>query len=261
MNYLRLLRKTFALEIASEMAYKLEFFILCLSLILADMVGPLIVLLIYTTTTGVPGWGFEEFILLTGTFVLVMGITHLFLARIAYGTVENIRRGKFDKILMKPANPLLYITFSSVDLEGVAEVFVGVVLIGWSIAKLNINMISSEFLVYIFLIIAALLFVYSMFVLVTSFVFLFVKTYAVIDLFYKSSDFAKYPIIIYGSGFRFFLTFLFPIMIVSNYPAEALLKGFDFIFLIKIITPVIVFFMIALVFWHFGIRKYSSAGG
>ena len=62
--------KNLALELQKEMIYKLNFFLKVVGLVLADIVAPLITLLIYRSTPGIPGWTFEEFILFQGSFIL-----------------------------------------------------------------------------------------------------------------------------------------------------------------------------------------------
>jgi ABC-2 type transport system permease protein len=261
MKYLKLFKKTFALELSSELAYKANFIIKLLALVLADMVGPLVILLIYTTTSGIPGWTFEQFILFQGTFVFVIGFSHFMLFTMPYTVIENIREGTFDTILIKPFKPLLYLTFRSIDLEGLAEVVVGLGLIIWSLIKLNLSIFSLNFLVYILLVIIGLLFMYALMILTSSLSFLVVKSYAVAEFFLRLIDLARYPINIYSYSFRFVLTFLFPIAIVSNYPAAALLQSMSLINLIKIILPVFIFLGITIFLWNLAMKKYSSAGG
>ena len=119
-KYLTLLKKNFAMELSSEMAYKANFFIKCLSLIIGDLVGPLVILLIYTTTSGIPGWSLYQFILFQGILTLVFGLGHALLIVMPFTVMEEVQEGTFDKILIKPFNPLLYLTFTSTDIEGFA---------------------------------------------------------------------------------------------------------------------------------------------
>ena len=208
MKYLNLFKKTFALELSSEMAYKGNFFIKSLGLILADFIGPLVILLIYTNSSGIRGWGFEEFILFQGTFVLVTGLSHFLLLGLPFQVIENVREGTFDKILIKPFNPLIYLSFTSIDLEGLAEVLAGLSLVIWGFIKLDILIVSFNTLLYIFLILVAFIFLYAAFVLMSAMAFLFVKSFGLFDLFFKIIDVARYPLNIYEGGMRFIFTFL-----------------------------------------------------
>jgi len=260
-KYLRLWSKTFALELSSEMAYKTNFIIKSLALMLADFVGPLIIILIYSSSSGIPGWSFEEFILFHGTFIFVTGLSHAFLIILPLQVIENVREGTFDKILVKPFNPLLYLTFSSIDLEGFAEVFAGLVLIIWAFVKLNIIVFSLNTLLYLFMILTAFVLLYSLMVLISSFAFLFVKSFGLFDLLFKLLDVGRYPMSIYGFEMRFIFTFILPIAVVSFYPASALLGTLNLVSLIEILIPIIIFLVFSILMWNIAIKKYTSAGG
>lgn len=261
MNYLRLFKKIFALEISTEMAYKTNFFIKSLALITADLIGPLITLLIYSNSSGIPGWSFEEFLLFQGTFIFVMGMSHFLLLMLPYHVIENVREGTFDKILIKPYNPLLYLSFSSIDLEGLAEVSAGLFLIVYSFIKLNLVLFSFNTVLYIFLMLLGFIFLYAAFVLMSSLAFLFVKSFGLFDLFFKIMDVARYPISIYEGGMRFLFTFIIPIGIVSFYPASALISDLSFMVITKVLMLVILFLAFSICMWNHAIKKYTSAGG
>ena len=260
-KYLKLFKKTFELSLSSDLAYKTNFIIKSFALILSDFIGPMIIMLIYTSSSGIPGWKFEEFILLQGTFIFVNGLSHALLILIPVQVIENVREGSFDKILIKPFNPLLYLTFSSVDLEGFAEVFAGLALIIWAFVKLNLIVFSLNTLFYLIFIIIALIFLYSLMVLTSSLAFLFVKSFGLFELLFKFLDVARYPMSIYGFEMRMIFTFLLPVAVVSFYPSSALLGTFSILTLIEILIPVCIFLTISIFMWNLAIKKYTSAGG
>lgn len=260
-RHLTLLSKAWALEISSQMAYKANFVTKILSIMLMDIVGPLVVLLIYTNTAGVPGWSFEEFILFQGTMTLVFGFGHAFVVMMPVRVLEDVREGHFDQHLIRPFNTLTYFLFSSPDLDGTAEIFVGLVLISWAFVKLGLSILSLHFLIYVFLILIAFLFQCAIMIMISALAFLFVKSFALFDIMFTLSNFARYPLNIYSGGFEFFLTFLFPIAISAFYPVEVLLRGLTFLNMLKVILPVVVFFFVSIWFWNTAMKKFSSAGG
>lgn len=260
-KYLKLWVKTFALELSSDMAYKGNFIVKSLGLILADLIGPIVMLLIYANSLGIPGWGFEEFILFQGTFILVMGLSHAFLFIFPFQVIENVRHGTFDKFLVKPFNTMLYLTFSSIDIEGFAEVFVGLVLIIWAFIKLNLIILSFNTLLYLFMIVIAFIFMYSLMVLISSLSFLFVKSLGLFDLLFKLTDVSRYPMNIYGFEMRLIFTFILPVAVISFYPASALLGTLNILNLALISMPVTAFLIFSIIMWNLAMKKYTSSGG
>jgi len=260
-RYFKLCFKSWALEISAHLAYKTNFVTKMLALIFMDLVGPLVILLIYTNTAGIPGWSFEEFILFQGTLTLVFGFAHSFIIMMPVRILEDVREGHFDKHLLKPFNTLKYFLFSSADVDGLVEIAVGLSLISWAFVKLGLSVLSPNFLIYVLLVMVGFLFQYAIFITISALAFLVVKSWALFDIMFTLSNFARYPLNIYSNSFVFFLTFLFPIAISAFYPVEVLLRGLTFLNLIKIVLPVIVAFCISVWFWGMAMKKYSSAGG
>ncbi len=261
MSLLKIIKRAMILRISEDLAYKWNFFIKFIAVMLQDFIGPLVILLIYTTTAGIPGWSFHEFILFQGTLTLVLGLGHLFAVMIPVEVMHNVRQGTFDKFLLKPLNTLVYLTASAFNWDGLAQIFVGLALIIFAFIKLDLTIFSSNFVLYMILILIGFLFQYAMMILISALTFLWVQSWALLDLFFKLSDFARYPSSIYGGSLQFFLTFLFPIAISAFFPVEVLLRGFNLMLLLKMIVPVLVFFILSIFLWNLALRKYTSAGG
>ncbi|MCG2717968.1 MAG: ABC-2 family transporter protein [Nanoarchaeota archaeon] len=243
------------------MAYKTNFAIKMLAFIIMDMIGPLVALLIYKNTAGIPGWTFEEFILFTGTLTLVFGFGHAAVIMMPARIIDDVRQGHFDKHLLRPFKSLTYFLFSSPDIDGVAEITVGLILVSWAFVKLGLTVFSWNFLIYIFLIIIGFIFQYAVMIMISALAFLFVKSWALFDVFFTLTNFARYPLTVYGGGITFFLTFMFPIAISASYPADALLNGISGFGILKIVLPVFLFLFVSVWFWNMAMKKYSSAGG
>jgi ABC-2 type transport system permease protein len=260
-RYLRLFLKNSALRLSSEMAYKWNFWVKTFAVALGDLIGPVLILLIYSTTSGIQGWSLAEFILFQGTLTLVIGFSHVFFTLIGVQTIDMVRHGKFDAALIKPYNPLLYLSFTSFDWDGLAEIFVGLALLTWSFITLGIVIFSWNFVLYLFLIALALVLFYSLVVMISSLAFLLVKSWALFALFFRTIDFARYPLDIYGQGLRVLFTFFLPLGVASFYPAKALLDGIELTIVLYLMLSMSIFLAISLVLWHFAMKKYSSAGG
>lgn len=261
MRTLKIIRRAAGMQLSRDMAYKWNFFIKLGATVVQDLIGPLIILLIYSTTSGIPGWSFYEFILFQGTLTFVFGIGHFLFVSIPVETIYNVRNGTFDKFLVQPVNTLIYLTASAFDWDGISQVFVGIFLVVFAFMKLNLAVFSVNTLAFLFLVLLGLLFQYSIMVLIGALTFTLIQSWALLDLVFKLTDFARYPSNVYGLSIQFFITFLFPIAISAFYPVQALLHGFNLIFLLKASIPVILFFAFSLWLWNIGIKKYTSAGG
>ncbi|MBI4145825.1 ABC-2 family transporter protein [Candidatus Woesearchaeota archaeon] len=260
MKYPKLARAMFAIRLSNAFAYKANFIAICLAKIIGDLVGPLVAIFIYANTQGIPGWSFEQFLLFQGTFIIIMGLTTNIAIDIFWNVHIAVEFGNLDKYLLKPYNSWLYLLSISVNWEGLAEILLGTALVTYSAIKLNIPLSINIFL-YFILIFTALVFMTSIYTLISAGSIIAVKNEALNNLFQRFLDFARYPADVYGTGVQFVITFLFPLAISATFPAQTLLHGTTIKGLATMILPTIAFFIISLAAWSYSLRKYSSAGG
>lgn len=248
-----------SLVIRREMAYKYAFFFIVAAIFLGDIIIPIISALIYTVSKGIPGWTLYEFVLFQGTLIIVMGIWHIFFVEMLNETISSVKDGIFDRILLRPLSSLALITSSSFDFDGIGELIAGITIVAWAMIKMHL--FNWMILPYLGAIILAVIFEYSITVVAASLSFTFVKSWRLFELLNITERFTRYPITIFGSGLRFFLTFIVPAAIASYYPASILLGKEPLSKLFIIAIPVFIFFIFSLLLWKVSIKKYSSAGG
>ena len=260
MKYLSLAKRMIKIRLSNAFAYKADFFTIIFAKIIGDLVGPLLALFIYQSTLGIPGWTFEQFILFQGTFILVLGLSVSISADIFWHVFGAIDSGTFDKYLLKPYNSWLFLMALSTNWEGFAEISLGIILITYSIIKLDIAITSIAFIIYLSLIMMGVLFFTSAYTILAAGSIVAVRNEALLNLFHRMLDFARYPLDVYSSAIKFSLTFLFPLAVGSFYPATVLIHG-GAGNLAALYLPTIGFFIASLAIWHYSIKKHNSAGG
>ena len=230
-------------------------------LVLFDLIAPLMALIIYTISKGISGWTFEEFLLLQGVLIFVFGISTFSLMGISYRVTELLINGTFEGVLIRPYNALKYLSSTSLNLEHVADIFVGLVLITYATSKLNITYTLTNVSMFFVLVFLALAFIFSVNVFVSSLAFFYNQVQALVHIFHELMDVAQYPLNIYNRMGAFIFSFLLPLGLMAFYPVETLLRGLEFSLFLKLAGVVLLFLMGSLLFWNNAIRHYSSAGG
>ncbi len=261
MKYPQLAGKMMKIQLNKEFAYKTNFIISIIGMAIGDFIGPLVAMIIYSTTIGIPGWTLDQFLLFQGTFIIVFGLGRALCMDFFWRVFEAIERGEFDKYLLKPYNSWLYLMATSIDWNGFVEVIFGTVICAYAFTKLQLTIFSIEFVLYLLLIVIGVLFQFAVVTLIAAGSFIAVRNEALLHLFLRLSDFARYPLTVYGVAIRVVLTFLFPVAVSSFYPAEALLHGMSLPTLIMVTGPVIILFLLSIFIWNKTIKKYTSAGG
>ena len=247
------------LAFQDAMAYKLSFFLQLFGLLFGDIIIPVVSALIYSVSAGIPGWSLYEFILFQGTLILVIGIWHTMFAGLLGETINSVKEGTFDKVLLKPFPSLAYVTSRGFDLDGLGEVLAGVLIIGFAMFK--VEFVAIMFIPYVIAVLLGALFEFALTIFAASFAFLFVKTWRLYEFISALERFGRYPIVIYGPVLRLILTFGVPVAMASYYPASVLL-GKETVHMLALVTiPVLIFFGVSLLLWKFAMTKYSSAGG
>ncbi len=260
MRYLKIFWKFVSLDLSSEFRYKLNIVMKFLSLIVMDFIGPLIALLIYSNTLGIPGWTLYEFLLFQGTLTLVLGLGHSFAFRFAWEVMDMVRNGELDKVMVKPLKPLTYLMLGSFNFPGMAEIFAGLVIIIYALLNLNLGF-TLNYIPYIAFILLAVLFQFGVATLISASSILFIKSWALFDIWMHMINFARYPSIIFSVAIRFLITFIFPVAIASFYPAAALLGRLSLAETLLPMLAVILFYIVSRLLWYLAMKKYTSAGG
>jgi len=259
MKFWEVWKRGFALSMASDMAYRTSFILLVISIIFKDMIGPLVSLIIYNVSSGIPGWTLMEFILFQGIVIFVFGVWHAFIGGISWGAAELVDEGELDKVLVRPFNALAYLSAVYVDFHGLAEVLVGAIIIVWAMANISFSLVLI--IPFLLLIILALLFILSISIITAALSIIFVNVDAVESIVFVLLSVTSYPVSIYSSGVKFLLTFIIPAAIASYWPAAVILGKESGMGIIVAIIPVLVFFVFSLWLWNFALKKYQSAGG
>ena len=91
--------------------------------------------------------------------------------------------------------------------------------------------------------------------------FWILNSYSIIEFFFKLRDFARYPISIFNSVFKFIFTFILPIGFIAYYPIQMFLKPEKTNFLVFFSPLIGIFlFIIANLIWKKGVNRYSGTG-
>ena len=217
-----------------------------------------LVLLIIGKAQGVVGYTLPQAVLFFLIFNLVDVVVQVLL-RGVYWFRRTIVTGNFDFYLTKPLNPLFRSLFCYTDFLDILT------LIPLSIFTVNYifqNSLMPDFqnlLLFIFIFINACFFALDFHIIVLAIGVLTTEVDHIIWIYRDFSGMLKLPIEIYNQPLRFFLTFVVPVVIMTNFPARALMGILSWQWVIYSFCASWVLFFVSLRFWKFALTKYSSA--
>ncbi len=211
------------------------------------------------------GWNFRDMAFLYGLWMVGHAIHNTFFSTVG-DIPEHIRDGEFDRLLVRPLDPLFQadrdagpslprradpgaVHFRRRDLvqrasvDAAFVVFVPPIVVGGALIDLAFNLFIST-VAFWFIRVDAL-------------------RWIVLQL---EQEFTRYPISIYSRGVRLLLTFVVPVRVHellpgARFPAKAD-EGADLPAAVGLLTPLIGVAVLALAyaFWRFGLNRYQGVG-
>lgn len=259
MRYLRLVGVLYRNSILTELEYRVNFFanaFMSLFWIAWAIVGAGI---FFLHTDSIGGWSWPAVVMVIGLYTLFSGIMEMLLRPNVGAVIEQIRDGTFDFVLTKPVNTQFLASLGKVVVWRFVDVLLGVGLILYGLNQLDVMPTGAQVLMFLVMIAAATLLVYSIWLFMVTLAFWFVKIDNITELFDAFYQAGRFPIGVYRGWVRALLTFVVPIAFITTFPAATLIGlanagdiawGIGLAALLLLLTNR---------FWNFAIRHYSSA--
>lgn len=236
------LRRSFILSIVGMILNNSAFIILWLGLI--DQVGV------------INGWEGKDIVGMLGFSTVSFGLVFLFGS--ALRTIPRYAHdGTFDQFLLSPKNLILRTMSSKFDTSTIGDVIFGVLCISYFCILSHFSIL--QILLAIVLIIIVSFVFFSVVLCINSLGFFFTDGTSVTQ---ALSELLLTPSLFHGGAFRgglrFFFTFIVPSLAASVFPVE-IIKYHSFSQFLILIGIGVVFFVIGIKLFYFGIKKYESA--
>lgn len=243
----------------SLMSYRVDFIIRNLSNLVFMVATVGLVGLVYNNVDTIKGWSFEQILFIYATTSVSRALWHLLCVNlISIGMY--VQTGDFDRLLLRPINPLFQLVADYVDNDDWGELVLGIVLLvyAWKEANLPFSLITIAWLGVI--LVCGFVLYFAIHLFFNTFAFWVVQNKPLERMAWELDRFTTYPMTIYGPLLRFILTWLIPFGFVAFYPATVLFLPVPPV--IGWLAPLIALgtLLAAYRFWLFGLSKYQSTG-
>lgn len=171
----------------------------------------------------VSGWSFDEALLVTGFFTFLQGVLEGIINPCVAQAVEQIRKGTFDFVLLKPRDAQLLVSTARVMPWRATNVLVALGMIAVGFSRMGRAPGISELGLAVVMLGASLTVLYSLWMMSVSLSFWVVKLDNLTYLFGAIFDAARWPSSVFKGALRFVFTFVVPLAVMTTFPAEALL--------------------------------------
>ena len=215
---------------------------------------------IYGQVEAIGAWGRGEMIIFIGTFSLINAINMVVYFFGVINIPTKVKEGSLDHYLTKPINPLLRLSLESIDIGSVPLLLFSTVIIAYGISQLNITIGIGTVLLYVVFVLLMCILYYDMEVILRTISFFVISTSSIDRLEGECIEMCmKIPGNLFKGVFKLLFCVLLPYGIMATVPAKILSESISMRGLIYAILIVIIFTVIMLKFWKYGLKHYKSA--
>ena len=257
---LRLYSRYVSIIVRSAMQYKSSFIMFVIGQILVSFNVFLGVYFMFQRFHTVKGFTFQEVVLCFSIVLLEFSLAEMY-ARGFDSFPTMVRKGDFDRILLRPRGAVLQVLGSKFELTRIGRMLQSVVMFVYAVVTGSINWTAAKVLTVIFMLAGGSVLFTAMFLIGASFSFFTTEGLEFMNVFTDGArEYGKYPLEVYGKRMLQITTFLIPYALVQYYPLLYLLDRREnpvYIFLPLLAS---LFLLPAYLFWRIGVRHYKSCG-
>ncbi len=214
---------------------------------------------VFETRAVVAGWTLPEAMMVTAFFTMLQCILEGAINPSMALVVEQIRKGTFDFVLLKPRDAQFLVSTSRFLPWRALTIFAALAMFVWGFVRLGRAPSAVDVLLALALFVASTALLYSLWMLSVSLAFYVVKIDNLTFLFGAIFDAARWPATIFRGFLRVLFTFVVPLAMMTTYPAEALLGRTSASKVAAAAAGAVIALGISRAVWRRALGRYTSA--
>jgi ABC-2 type transport system permease protein len=265
MSILRLYRRYVLISLRSQMEYRASFVIRTLAHFAVTFVEFLGLAALFDRFGEVKGWTLPQMAFFYGIISIAFAIAEA-VPRGFDVFPLLIKTGNFDRILLRPRSTALQVLGQELQLMRIGRLAQAVLVLTWSAHKLDLHVTLASTLLLTLAIVGGACLFSGLFILQATLSFWTTESIEILNCTtYGGVEAAQFPVTIYKPWFRIIFTFVIPLATINYFPAQALLGLEDPLGstrLVQWLSPLagVLFLILSLRFWRFGVKHYTSTG-
>jgi ABC-2 type transport system permease protein len=258
-------RRLVGARIRADLQYRTSFFLFLISQTLVAGLDLAVIAVLFTQVNSIAGWSVAEVALLYGLAGTGFGLADLFASEVELAS-RHIKAGTFDLFLLRPAGTLLQLCASEFAPRRVGRLVQPLIVIVIVLGRVDIAWTPVKVALIPITILSGAVIFGAIWVITSSLSFWTVETQEVANSFtYGGVTLSQYPIDVFGTWIRRFVTFVLPLAFVSFFPAAYLLDKpvpFGLPSSVALLSPFVAaaLALVARAVWRLAIRHYRSTG-
>lgn len=255
------------ISMRGQLQYRASFVMLAFGNLFATIIEFVGIWALFARFGSLRGWHFPEIALFYGMVGMAFAVAEA-LGR-GFDTFGNVvKAGDFDRLLLRPRSTAFQVAAQELQLMRFGRFLQASVVLTWAIGQLRSTQTPANLLLIALSIAGGVCLFYGLLVLQATLSFWTVEGLEIMNtVTYGGTETAQYPLSIYNRWFRNFFTFVIPLACINYLPSRVLLHHAGLApktgsVLVAWLSPFIgvLFLLISLRVWNFGVRHYRSTG-
>lgn len=214
---------------------------------------------IFSQTSSIVGWNKEQVYLMAVIWIIA---DELFVT-LFLGSLSNIPlliiNGELDLYLVKPISSLFLVSAMKILIRGLYRFLTQLIVFGWLVWQFDFAVSIWHILITVLLVVVAVWVDYSRVLIANIFSFWFARIDNVNDLIGSASSLGRYPLSIWPKTLKIIFLTIVPIAFSSFIPVATLTGRWPWYGVLYAFLFAGLLFWLAVKFWNFAIKRYSSA--
>ena len=262
---LRLYFKFASMSIRSQMQYRVSFIMLTIGSFALTSVEFLTITVLFTRFGVLKGWQLGEVAMCYGLISICFGFSEAFgrgFDIFAYQVIS----GEFDRTLLRPRSTGLQVLGHDFQLMRFGRLLQGVVVLVWASINTGIDWDQAKAALLIFAVTGGIAVFTGLLIMQAAMCFWSTQSLEIMNSFtYGGIEATQWPLPIYNRWFARLFIFVIPLACVNYFPVLAILEKPDVLgspAWFQWASPLagILFLIISLGVWQYGVRHYRSTG-
>ena len=243
----------------NEVQYRVNFFIQLVQSLLTIATGLTTLALVFSHTDELGGWSKPQLLAVMGVFTMVGGLIRTIIQPNMQRVVEDVREGRLDFALTKPADAQVLVSVRDVRFWQLTDVIVGLVVLIVALVQIGDSVSARELATFVGVLVVGLVTIYCFWLMLASASFWLIRMNEVQELFDGIYRAGQYPVGIYPGWLKYGLTFLVPLAFAITVPSEAVTDRLTWQAVAVAGATMVGMLILSRWFWQRGLRRYDGA--
>jgi ABC-2 type transport system permease protein len=261
-RYVRLWLSLARFSLLSELAFRVNFLVK----IFVEILWLSILLLFYQTifskTDDVAGWTQERYLFFVGAYFAIGGLIETLFLENCNNFAELVRTGDLDFYLLKPIDEQFLISCRTIDWSCAPNVLMGIGVMLFALGDIGWPG-PERVLFFLLFVVCGCALAYGFLLMLTAASVWFMRNQSLMEMWWLFGTLMRYPREIFqgpvASVVGIVFSFAIPIMLVTNVPAQTMVRAFDPMMMAYMLVATVVVLIVSRWFFRRALMRYRSA--